>query len=401
MKYNLVFTPVDTLFFRESRPMETPGSSELGSIFPPPMRTVAGAIRTLIGENMGVDWKQFRKGKQPKVEEVIGLGNDYKKLCFQGPWLSYKDKTLFPAPLNLIAKRQDEAERIDERKKILSISSMFIGESCKCDLGENVSLACVPEDMVGCKNLANHWLTAEGLQKILTCKEDTIEPEKEIFSKSDLLLEENRLGIAIDSKSKIVKDSMLYQTRHIRLKEAVSFFVQLSGYEKNIEPDMIKLGGEGRLVSVTQESSNNYFPAPPSPDKNKSHLRGIIIYLLTPMLLDNNSEFLPGFSKQEEVKQTFWQGEINGVSLRLISSVIGKVQREGGWDMAKHKPQTLKSLIPAGSVFYCEVEDGDIKNAIDKLHNKQIGTEKHLGRGHIAIGLWQKNNKQEDNHHES
>ena len=44
------FTPLDTWFFRESRPHGSIGSSELGSVFPPPVRTLLGALRTLIGD---------------------------------------------------------------------------------------------------------------------------------------------------------------------------------------------------------------------------------------------------------------------------------------------------------------------------------------------------------------
>lgn len=64
----LRFTALDTLFFRESRPYETIGGSELGSVFPPPPRTVAGAIRTAIGESLDADWKAFKKAFDDKAE---------------------------------------------------------------------------------------------------------------------------------------------------------------------------------------------------------------------------------------------------------------------------------------------------------------------------------------------
>ncbi len=53
------FEPLDTWFFRESRPFGTVGGSELTSLFPPPARTVAGAIRTLIGENANINWNNY------------------------------------------------------------------------------------------------------------------------------------------------------------------------------------------------------------------------------------------------------------------------------------------------------------------------------------------------------
>lgn len=56
--------------------------------------------------------------------------------------------------------------------------------------------------------------------------------------------------------------------------------------------------------------------------------------------------------------------------------------------MAAHQPRAVQSLIPAGSVFYCEIDDADTQTAINALHNIQIGKDQHLGRGHIAVGLW-------------
>ena len=61
------FDPLDTWFFREARGFETSGHNELSSLFPPPARTVAGALRTLIGEQQGADWARF-----PDADEVCG-----------------------------------------------------------------------------------------------------------------------------------------------------------------------------------------------------------------------------------------------------------------------------------------------------------------------------------------
>jgi len=392
MKETLEFKAIDTLFFRESRPMEAPGSSELGSIFPPPIRTLAGAIRTSIAESMDVDWNKFSNNEQPEIEAIIGYGEDYKSLSFQGIWLHHKGERLYPAPLNLIAKRQDSAQKMEDRKKIETIDSLFIGSPQECDLGEKVRLACMPENMEGCNPLHNHWLTASGFQKVLTGDEDSIDPEKEIISKDALLDEEHRLGIARDNKKRLVKDGMLYQTRHVRLSSDTSFSVELSGYKNSLGAGITKLGGEGRLAIMQSDSQGISIPEHPQPDVTKSKTcEGIILYLLTSMLLPDEFEFLPGFTKPPIDGNTVWQGTLKGISLNLISSVIGKVQREGGWNIAKHKPIAVKSLIPAGSVFYCEVVDNDLDAAMKALHDQQIGEEQHLGRGHIATGLWIKN----------
>ncbi|QLQ32192.1 MAG: hypothetical protein HZT40_12035 [Candidatus Thiothrix singaporensis] len=58
------FKALDTWFFRESRPMESIGGSELLSAFPPSPRTLSGAVRSVVGEHKQADWQQWRGGKQ-------------------------------------------------------------------------------------------------------------------------------------------------------------------------------------------------------------------------------------------------------------------------------------------------------------------------------------------------
>jgi CRISPR-associated protein Cmr3 len=237
------------------------------------------------------------------------------------------------------------------------------------------------------KTLSNDWLTSDALQSILSGKIPNI---ADIINRSQLLQEEQRLGIARDNQTCIVKEGMLYQTRHIRLKTNTKLSVDIQITNGTIVEGLIKLGGEGRMASLQKLEQTHDLPNV-SYLENTNHCRGIILYLLTPMLLPENSAFLPNFRQEEIEHQTQWQGKLNNISLTLVSSIIGKAQREGGWDMAKHEPIPVQDLIPAGSVFYCELKDHStetIQQAITALHDIQIGKEQHLGRGHIAVGLW-------------
>lgn len=40
------------------------------------------------------------------------------------------------------------------------------------------------------------------------------------------------------------------------------------------------------------------------------------------------------------------------------------------------------SLIPAGSCYYCTIDNGDIQAAIDTLHDTAIGQDTHLGQAY-------------------
>lgn len=376
---------VDTLFFKESRPMEAPGSSELGSVFPPPMRTIAGAIRSHIGESRGDDWANYESNQAFK--EIIGYGEDYANMHFQGVWLHYKGVRYYPAPLNLLA----EYGKDKEREKIIKKGLLYVDQACECDLGRNVRLVSLPNGLKGKNALNQHWLNADGLASVMAGK---FPDDKDILPLTSILEEENRLGIGRDNKKRVVKESMLYQTRHLRLNKHSRISIDIEGLDGHLTEGTLKLGGEGRMANLKniapELAQKKDFPLPP---ENIDNAIGIIIYLLTPMLLPENSAFLPNFKIAETDTETVWKGELNNTPLTLVSSVIGKTHREGGWDIAAHKPVAVKSMIPAGSVFYCEVcgADGDTQDLASillSLNNTQIGEQQHLGRGHIATGVW-------------
>ena len=64
------------------------------------------------------------------------------------------------------------------------------------------------------------------------------------------------------------------------------------------------------------------------------------------------------------------------------------MQREGGWDMAKHEPREVVNLTPAGSVFFCELAEGVNVDDLKELHLKQHGYMQQYGYGQLAVGVW-------------
>jgi CRISPR-associated protein Cmr3 len=410
-KATLSLSAIDTLFFRESRPMEAQG--ELKSVFPPPMRTLAGAIRRLIGEIKEVNWQAFEYvvGARVKennfteqeievakaVKEIIGYDN-LGQLRFKGAWLAWKDQRLYPAPLILMQK--------DQQYSRLQLSD----KPLQCDLGKKVRLPQLEKGQEGSKPLSNAWLTAAGFKKVLNNKcpifDKEIEKSEVIYAK-DLFERESRLGIARDNQSKSVKEGLLYQTEHIRPKAALSVQLDVEGLPSDLpssSTSIIRLGGEGRSASLTTLKPDQYeIPLPSSPPKNKL-AEGLLLFLLTPLKFKQNPndwQPLPEFEKAEsfinnkgcKIQQTVWKGKIKDVELILHSAITGKVKREGGWDMAKHAPRNVESLIPEGSVFFCTLDGKEnsaenIHIAIKELHNIQIGEMQAYGFGHLAAGLW-------------
>lgn len=364
-----VFDAVDTWFFRESRPMESIGGAELKSVFPPPARTVMGAIRTAIGEAQGVSWHNYpREPEHQALHTLIGDGDHLGRLSFQGPWLLKEGQRLYPAPL-LLLKSGDQFTHLTPAS-----------QATMCDLGKVQLPTKHNPDLQGAKPLENAWLTEAGLQAVLKGGH----PEaKHIIEAKALFDDEERLGIGRNNATRTTGDGLLYQTRHVRPKEGISIGMVVQGLEasdKVSASGMVRLGAEGRLAHWTRTAAAPTRPHLPTDNR-------LLLVLLTHACFSQG--WLPdGFEKKQlDHGQTVWEGTLHGVTLRLLCAVVGKPVREGGWDLAGHQPRAMTSLVPAGSCYFCEVLAGDAA-AIAQLHGQHIGQDTAHGRGEIAVGIW-------------
>ncbi len=375
---NITLTAYDTWFFRESRPHDAVGASELSSLFPPPIRTVAGALRTLIGDQLKINWQTLQSATQPDFNFVSELGDaqGLGELSLNGPWINFDDQRLYPAPLYLM-KNEHELKRLAP------------GSIVRCDLG-SVRLPALPKDSKGFKNLEQRWITAEGMRR---CLEGHV-PTDKIYTSDDLFSHEARLGIARDNATRSVEDGKLYQTQHLRLKEKVSVGLlvkNLSSVAKDIltQPNtLLRLGGEGRMAALKAQEQAQAFPFVNA--KANAKVERFVLHFLTPADFEG-AMFPKDFEKTTFDGATVWQGVINDIGLRIISAVVGKVHREGGWDMQKHQPSPVKSYIPAGSAWFCRAVDSELtwETLNTQLHGHCIGVDSAYGRGQLLLGTWQ------------
>ena len=394
-QFNFQFHALDTWFFRESRPHDAVGASELSSLFPPPVRTLIGAVRSFLGEQIGIDWRAFNTNQEQSspiegldFKQAVGGADGLGQLSVQGPWVCYDGQRLYPAPFYLMQK--DKA-----------LALLQIGDSVHCDLG-SVRLPELPKGLVGYKNVEQAWITRSGWEKLLNQEVPLFnqdEPNKsDIFFQKDVVAKEPRLGIARDNAARKVIDGRLYQTQHIRIEAPVSIELDVHGLDEQLasvlptthNSVLLRLGGEGRMAGLT--ITQQHAPLPVLNITGFKAVNKFIIHFITPV--DFAGKWFPeGFEKIERAEQTVWQGEINGIGLMIAAAVIGKVHREGGWDMQSHQPRTVKSYLPAGSAWFCELTDKSItwQMLIEKLHGHCIGCDATYGSGHILIGLWNDN----------
>ena len=395
MKHYL-FTPIDSWFFKESRSMDGSGSNILSSLFPPPVKTLMGALRSQIGEKYHKDnmttWQQFGKHCKDtfKLEKIIGYGNEYANLQAQGAWLYLGDENKkqlhFPAPSNLLKQEND------------TYAFFEIGSPVVSDLGK-VKFAKLDYEQKQAP-LNNHYISRDGFNLVLEGKipEQTVDQE-------DIITNEQRLGIARDNTSRSTQQGKLYQTQHLRIKQGWSVYLGLTGVDKDYATDkdrLIRMGGEARMASLTEIDKPD-LPQPPviQPSDNT---QGLVIYLLTPLpdyRQSNETPPLPNntFKVNDSGEYHVWKGQIAQIDITIETAIAGKLYRLGGWDMAEHKPQAVKSYIPAGSCWYIKTSHKaeEINQLINKLHGSYLttGNDRALGYGQIVIGKQPENKNTE------
>jgi len=175
---------------------------------------------------------------------------------------------------------------------------------------------------------------------------------------------------------------LLYHTRHLRPRPELAIGVTVSGIPSELQPapGVTRFGGEGRASAITVDDAH---PLPPATKIVGSNL---LLVLLTHADFGGGWQ-PPGFEPVTQDDVRVWRGLLNGVELTLQSAVLGKAVREGGWDMQRQEPRPVKSLIPAGSVYFCSVEGG-VRAAVTALHGRHAGQGGALGRGELAVGVW-------------
>ena len=347
------FEALDTWFFREARPHGSVGASELGSHFPPPVRTLLGALRTLIGDawlaRHGGDWRAFASDTAHPLRALIGFGDDLGPLRASGPFLTLDGQRLYPAPANLMVK-----EQAGQAHHFL----LDLGTPVHCDLGR-VHLPGFPAQVPGLSDLAsskpaqNCWLKEAGLQAVLQgqapASSDVVKTEK-------LYNEEPRLGIGRDNRRQSVQEGLLYQTRHLRLCSGVAVELHLHGlHDDSLLPAQttLRLGGEGRMagLSIKKESCSRL-----SVLGLRAKTPVFSLYALTsaPCAAGLPAGIPAGFAPARHEGADVWEGELGGQRLRVLGVACARAVREGGWDMASHQPRAVHSLLPAGSVLYVQ-----------------------------------------------
>ena len=377
-----VFEPLDTLFFRSGLSIDRGEAGWLESIFPPSPQTMQGVVRSSIILSHCRDPKTFGAGRCDTCRDkdtcllpgCIGTSKegDYGNIDLYGPYLIKENKRYYPAPFDLM--REKEGSR-----RLFSVPPS--DSPVICDLG-SVRLPTKPQGSdYKAFDVAGGWIREDALQRYLDDSKHLPDGQDNLLKEDAFFEREPRVGIARGYATHKVEEGMLYSIVPLRFKEDIKIGVKVNGIDTAIEPKgfATNVGGEGRVCKLTIDK-----PISHQALLNTEKVNRLKMVLLQPA--DFNSHWLSSdFKEEKDQGFTCWEGFVSGIKLRLISACIGRPHKLGGWDMGKRAVKSMHCYVPAGSVYFFEVTDGD---ASEVPVEGKIGNNQKIGFGHYLLGRW-------------
>ncbi len=367
---------VDTLYFHDSTlyAANLTSPEHIGGRFPPHPPTVVGAIRAMLARGQGWSGGPWC----PELTHVLGDGHgpdDLGQLCFDGPYLLQNGEPLFALPAHLLGE-------VDGGSWKPAVALRPCGQpGVMCDLGEEVRLPVAPSTSTSGARIVpgkDRWLTRAGMAAVL--RGEVPEPCDVVRSKK-LWDDEPRVGIERDDTTRTVREGMLYTSRHVRPAKGVTIGLRVAGVPDgwwNRCGATVPLGGEGRWAEYQPWNGDTACEVPLS---TVLESRQVLVVALTP--IDAGDEFYRV------------GGRIAGLGdATIVSACLPRVERIGGWATGRKRgrPLAVRSILPAGSTFFCEINDPDgLRAAVERADGRpQVGQRQRWGFGTVAIGLWPK-----------
>ncbi|MFQ5741114.1 MAG: type III-B CRISPR module-associated Cmr3 family protein [Acidobacteriota bacterium] len=409
----LELEPVDTLFFRDGRPMQAgAGSGGHGANWPLPTvlhEALRSALLRLSGDRRSprktVPGRRRRGSKHPKT--IAFVTRDYESLRLVGP-LPLRDRTLYlPTPGDVVRTEEGHLS------VLAPLANAPARSNFPCPWLEPVA-----GTVRSGKRSPPAWIPA-GEFSSLTQASGRLDQK---FAELTLWQTEHRVGIGVDPTTGAAAKGKLYTAEHLRMVGGTSLWLEaelsagdtaLSQDRKGIESlpgSDLTLGGEGRLCRIRR--SHQPWPEVPAPPVSSQRLKWVLV---TPAVFTGG--WRPNWvdvrdgrvllkkgetARRAEEDRLSWRQRVRqlpSISARLVAVCCGKPHAFSGWDLAAQTqegsvpgaPKRTLLAVPAGSVYYFEADTREDARALAAaLHGRRRSDyfgEKGMGFG--FCGLWE------------
>jgi len=349
----LFLSPVDVWLFRDGRPFDAHSDHRANSLFPPYPSVMQGVIRS---HQLVV--KKANLNDRDEIEKLVGTTERYGELKLRGPFIAKWEKKndkweltrYFPVPADVAV-----SDGMFKRLKHKSLDAKQFVTSAPID-------QVLWSEHEPTKNSPGEWLTESELSECL--KGNPVSATKT----GDLFDRETRFGIKRDDAKRTTEEGALYEAEFIRPCKNVGLYLEVAGngYDGWSESGVLRIGGEGRGARY----ENITAPKLPEP---KKELRGQFkIYFATPTYFKN------GWLPDKKDWSDFFDGDV-----QLVAAALNRYESIGGYDWAQNDHKSARRYVPAGSVYYFQV-NGNGSAQLKTNAITDFGSE--IGFGQIFIG---------------
>lgn len=359
--------PNDTLFFRLGRPFSMGTETWADTIFPPYPSTIFGALRTFLLFQRG-SLKDFKEKGYPDIGSPASKG----KMKIVGPILYGLNNNVlyFKTPYDLVQSKENK-----KGQKVLSLQIIRKPKLYYSEEGLSEILIFKGKESV---EETTSYLDNITFRKYLENKDK----EYNYVPENSFYKYEFKIGISRDRLTLTSKEGHLYRIPLIRLNKEYGFLIKIEDVTEMPEKGVFQLGGEGKTVSFEKVESN---PLQDLENFNFTLNNGVFkLYLATPAI------FKKGWIPEWINEETF-EGEKDGIKIKLISCAIGRHIRIGGWDIAKEEPKLMYKAVPAGSIYYFKVQQETAPEKIKEVFHirniSDISPEEGFGLSFVGVVL--------------
>ncbi|HXG59806.1 MAG TPA: type III-B CRISPR module-associated protein Cmr3 [Planctomycetota bacterium] len=361
--------PVDVLFFRDARPFGAGSENYAEGIFPPLPSVTAGALRTAAMASYGADFSA-RRLEGPAAEVWGRPGEAAFRVSFKGPFLRRGNDLLFPAPADLEFSQERVWRWAPLGRDRLPFSSSLAREGLrslwKIEAGRGT----------GEKLEGPVYLTARDMEAWLSGGI----PGEPVCAEA-LWGTERRFGIALGG-TRTVREGMLYSLRMVRLNEEkrvrLAVAVEGEGVAPLRDKGILRLGGEGRMARWEKSTAGRW----PAGFMREGRFAWTFV---TPAIFMEGQT--AGWKPSRICKrENGWVLDDGDVRARLVGVRLPTMVPVSGWDIAARSAKPLRLAVPAGAVYYFELERGD---PVQKYHARSVSdVGAQEGFGIVLVGGW-------------
>lgn len=352
--------PLDVLFLRGNKLFGDPGSYG-ESLVPPWPSVAAGALRSRLLADAGVDLAAFARGevKHPELGTPDAPG-DFAVTAFH---LARRGKggdveLLVALPADLVVSAGDDGGR-----EIRALKPTIVGADAIASSATLPRLPVLAETTRG-KLASGFWLTEAGWRAYLAGR---IPTPGHLVSSAELWSHDERVGVGLEPETRRAADGRLFSAQAVAMRPGVGFLATIRG-AKPPQSGSIRFGGDGRAAAI--RPIDRKLPEPDYAALAQS--RCLVRLVLTAPGLFEGGWLPTGVQPGNRRADGALRFELHDVRGWIVCAAVPRAETISGWDLARWQPKPAQRVAPTGSVYWLELDEDLREEALRNLAERGL-----------------------------